>query len=95
MVFNPFQNKPLFLFVCSTSLENTGGKGETARNEQFLCFPQCFIPPSENFPHLHENKNCCLQTLSVWKSQNLPFWNVFRAMVQGFYFAVATNFRLF
>ena len=24
--------------------ENTVGKGEIARNEQFLLFPQCFLP---------------------------------------------------
>ena len=41
---NPFPNKPWFLRVCSTSLENTVGKGEIARNEQFLLFPQCFLP---------------------------------------------------
>ena len=26
------------------SFENTVGKGEIARNEQFLPFPQCFLP---------------------------------------------------
>ena len=26
----------------SKRIENTGGKGEIARNEQFLLFPQCF-----------------------------------------------------
>ena len=31
-------------FVCSTSLENTVGKGEIASNEQFIHFPQCFLP---------------------------------------------------
>ena len=25
-------------------LKNTVGKGETARNEQFLLFQQCFLP---------------------------------------------------
>ena len=40
--FNPFLNKPLFLRVCSTSLGNTAGKGEIARDEQFLLFPRCF-----------------------------------------------------
>ena len=31
----PLGNKPF---------ENTGGKGEIARHEQFLLFPQCFLP---------------------------------------------------
>ena len=41
--FNPFPNKPWFLCVCSTSLMKTVGKGEIARDEQFLLFPQCFL----------------------------------------------------
>ena len=41
---NPFPNKPWFLRVCSTSLfENTVGKGQIARKEQFLLFPHCFL----------------------------------------------------
>ena len=44
-VFNPFPNKPWFLHVCSISLLKTlWKKGEIARNEQFLFFPQCFLP---------------------------------------------------
>ena len=37
------QTSPGF-FTCLLykSFENTAGKGETARNEQFLCSPQCF-----------------------------------------------------
>ena len=49
-LFNLFSNKPFFSRVCSTSrFENTVGKGEIARNEQFLLFPQCFLPFVENF----------------------------------------------
>ena len=29
------------------SFENTAGKGEIARNEQYLLFPQCFLPLGE------------------------------------------------
>ena len=35
----PFGNKPF---------ENTVGKGEIASNEQFLLFPQCFLPVLDN-----------------------------------------------
>ena len=31
--------------------ENTVGKGETARNKQFLLFPQCFLPVWITFCH--------------------------------------------
>ena len=41
---SPFPNKPWFLRVFKKSpFENTVGKGEIARNEQFLLFPQCFL----------------------------------------------------
>ena len=44
------------------------GKGEIARNEQFLLFPLCFLPVWKTFCHFHQTRNCHLQTLSVWKS---------------------------
>ena len=44
------------------------GKGEIARYEQFLLFPQCFLLVWKMFCHLHQNWNCRLQTLSVWKN---------------------------
>ena len=48
--FNSFPNKPWFLRVCSISLfENTVGKGEIARNEQFLLFLQSFLPVWRTF----------------------------------------------
>ena len=35
--------------------ENTVGKGEIARNEQFYLFPQCFLPGLNNFPPFSSN----------------------------------------
>ena len=65
----PFPKKPWFLCVCSyKSSENTVGKGKIAHNEQFLFFPQCFLPVWQNFCHFHQIQNCCLQTVSVWNS---------------------------
>ena len=37
------------------AFENTVGKGEIARNEQFLLFPQCFLPFLDNFPPFQSN----------------------------------------
>ena len=72
---NPFQAKPWFLLVCSTSLfENTVLKGEIARNEQFLLFPQCFLPVWRTLRNFHETLNCRLQTLSVWKIVKFVVW---------------------
>ena len=61
----PLGNKPF---------ENTVGKGEIARDEQFLLFPQCFLPICWTFSHFHQTWNCRLQTLSVWKSIKFVVW---------------------
>ena len=54
--FNSFPDKPCccFFFVCLQymSFENTVGKEEIARNEQFLLFPQCFLPICKMFCYL-------------------------------------------
>ena len=50
-----FQTIPGFFGVCSTSLENTVGKGEIARNEQFLLFPLCFLPVWRSFLSFSSN----------------------------------------
>ena len=71
-VFNPFPNKPWFVRVCSRSLfEKTVGKGEIARNEQFLLFPQCFLPVWITFCHFHQYK---MQAFSVWKGLKFVVW---------------------
>ena len=43
-------------------------------NEQFLLFPQCFLPVWRTVCHIHQIQNCRLQTLSVWKSLKFVFW---------------------
>ena len=50
------------------------GKGEIARNEQFLLFPQCFLPVWITFCHFHQTQNCHLQTPSVWKRLKFVIW---------------------
>ena len=49
---DPFPNK-LWFFTCLQykSFENTAGRGEVARYEQFLLFPKCFLPVWEAFCH--------------------------------------------
>ena len=75
LAFLPFPKQAL-VFMCLQykSLENTVGKGEIARREQFLLFPQCFLPIWRAFCHFQQNLNSCLQTLSVWKSLKLDIW---------------------
>ena len=40
----PSQTNLVFTCLQNKSIENTVGKGEIARNEQFLLFPQRFLP---------------------------------------------------
>ena len=74
--FNPFTNKPWFLRACSKSLlkKKTVGKGEIARNEQFLLFPRCFLPIWITLCHFYQIQNCGLQTLLSWKSIKFVIW---------------------
>ena len=55
-------------------LKTPWGKGEIARNEQFLLFPHCFLSIWRAFCHFHKTWNYTLQTLSVWKSLKLDVW---------------------
>ena len=68
--------KQALVFTCLQykSLENTVGKGEIARNEQFLLFPQCFLAVWKTFYHFHLIWNYRLQTLSVWRSLKVVVW---------------------
>ena len=54
--------------------ENTVGKGEIARNEQFLLFPLCFLPVWITFYHFLQILNCRLQNVSIWKSLKFVIW---------------------
>ena len=52
IVFNPFPDSDGPFDVSGNKpFENTVGKGEIARNEQFLLFPQCFLPIWITFCH--------------------------------------------
>ena len=71
----PFPKQAL-VFTCLQykTFENTVGKGEIARNEQFLLFPQCFLSVWRTFCHFYQIQSCRLQTLSVWKSLKFVVW---------------------
>ena len=52
----PFPKQAL-VFTClqyKSLKKNTVGKGEIARNEQFLLFPQCCVPFWRTFCHFHQ-----------------------------------------
>ena len=50
------------------------GKGEIARDEQFLLFPQCFLPVWRASFQFNQTLNCRLQTLTVWKGLKFIVW---------------------
>ena len=73
LLFNPFPKKTLvFMYLQYKSFENTKGKGEIARNEQFLLFP-VFSTGLENFMPFSSN----LKLLSA-NSSNLDESNICR-----------------
>ena len=53
-MFIPFPKQALIFMY--KSFENTVGKGEIARNEQFLLFPQCFLPVMRTLGNFHKFK---------------------------------------
>ena len=61
--------KEALVFTCLQykSIENTVGKGEIARNEQFLLVPQCFYP-LEELTCIFIKFKIIICKLSVWKS---------------------------
>ena len=68
--------KQALVFTCLQykSFENTAGKGEIARNEQFLLFPQCFVSGWIIFCHFHQFKIVVCKLFSVWKSLKFVVW---------------------
>ena len=76
------------------SFENTVGKGEIARNEQFLPFPQCFLLTLRTFSHFHQVQNCHLQTLSICENLKLVIWERVKSFFTNFSFnrSVRYNF---
>ena len=56
------------------SFENTVRKGDIASYNQFLLFPQCFLPFLKTFCHFHQIQNFCLQTFSLSKSLKFVVW---------------------
>ena len=76
---NTFAKKPWFLRVSITRLLKTlWGKRKIAHNEQFLIFPQCFLPIWRTFGHFYQILKSRLQTLSFWKSPKFVFWERFK-----------------
>ena len=73
------------------SFENTVGKGEIACNEQFLLFLPCFLPDWRTLWHFHWIWNCCLQTLSVWKSLKFVVWERFISLQNKKVLALTTG----
>ena len=68
------------VFKCQQfkSFENIKVKGDIALNDQFLLFPQCFLPKLRSFCHLHqiqEAKICCLGRLDPLPDDKILDWS--------------------
>ena len=75
MTFNPFQNKPLFLHVCSTSLLKTLRENEKLLVKSNFSFSHSvFYPLGHLYAIFHQIQNCRLQTLSVSKTLKFVLW---------------------
>ena len=82
-----------FTFLQYKSFENAVGKGEIARNEQFLLFPLCFLPLLENF--LLFSLNLKLSSAnSVWKSLKFVIWERVNKVLSLNRLTEQINFRL-
>ena len=75
------QTSPGFYVSAVQVFWNTVGK---ARYEQLLLFQKCFVPICRTFCHFHHIWNCCLQTLSVWKSLKFVVWERVRQLKVSF-----------
>ena len=53
-LYNPSKYYMVFTCLQYMSFENTVGKEEIARNEQFLLFPHCFLLVWRTFRHFHQ-----------------------------------------
>ena len=85
----------VFTCLLYKSLENTVGKGEIARNEQFLLFPHCFLTYWKTFSHVHQISNCRLQTLSIWKSKKFVVWERVKSMADAKLIVAGITFFVF
>ena len=54
--------------------KHCGKKRRNWFNEQFLLFPQCFLPFQRTFCHFYQIWNRHLQALSVWGSLKFIIW---------------------
>ena len=60
------------------------GKGEIARNEQFLLFPQCFQPFQRTFCHLKKNQIVVCKLFQFGRVRNLSFGKGLNPLIATF-----------
>ena len=84
---NPFPHNNLLTPLGNKPFENTVGKGEIARNEQFFLYPHCFLP-IENFLIFSSNSKLPSADFQFGPVQNLSSGN-------GLNLSHKTSFRSF
>ena len=74
--FTLSQTSPGFYMSALQDFQKHCRKRRIACDEQFLLFPQCFLPNWRTSFHFHQIWNCRLRTLSAWTSPKFnPFPN--------------------
>ena len=75
--------KQALVFTClqSKSFENSVGKREIARNDQFLLFPHCFLHIWRTFSHFHQISKLSSAIFSVWKHLQVSFGKGLKGIV--------------
>ena len=74
MMLYPFPKQAL-VFTCLQSFEITAGKGEFVRHEQFLLFPQCFLPIWRTLSFSSNLKLSSAKSFSFfWKRLKFVVW---------------------
>ena len=69
------QTSPGFYMSCSTNLLKTlQEKEKLLERSNFSFSPWCCLSVWRTFCHFHQLWNCCLQTISVWKSLTYVVW---------------------
>ena len=86
-IYYPAFPKQALVFTCLQykSLENTVKKGEIARNEQFLLFPQCFLPIWRTSTILIKSKIVVCKLFQFGRVIS-PFSTVFSTHLENFLF---------
>ena len=83
-IFHSLPDNPTFNDLEEETFENIVGKGESAGNQHFLFFRQCFLPYLKQILIFQSHASCRLQMLSIWTSLKISRLLTFPQTSPGF-----------